>query len=264
MQKNVIFLRELGSQIHLDRFTTTRAVLLLKLIRTVWRMGALIRSIFIGGGSPRIVNCLSSIQWGFWRLWGTNLGHLLVIRSPATKSSHYSAFSQRCVSVYCWIFPVFMSLDLDLKIVIGIWEDQICVNPWNEGLSSTVIFYSISYSCTWCLINRISVDLQGFLFWVHSIKIMWWICGIIWRIKKSFNTFFHQEFDICSILVDVRQFKNHKWELSFFLECSLFGLAITIARVVSNSLNLIFKVSSFYINPPPPHTHPSVVKRFLS
>lgn len=35
MQKNVIFLRELGSQIHLDLFMTTRAAPLLKLIKIV-------------------------------------------------------------------------------------------------------------------------------------------------------------------------------------------------------------------------------------
>lgn len=97
MQKNVICLLESGSQTHWGRFTLMRAAMLLKSIKIAWRTGDQIRVIFIGGGSPMTVNCLCLIQRGFWRLWGTSLGRLLVIQFLETMFNHCFAFFQRFV-----------------------------------------------------------------------------------------------------------------------------------------------------------------------
>lgn len=107
IQINVIYLRESGSQTPQDQLIQMRAVLLLNLLKIVWRMGDLIQVICIGDGSHMVAMFLFLMQRNFWMSCEINLGHWLVILFSATMSSRWFAFLLRCSSDFSAEFCCF-------------------------------------------------------------------------------------------------------------------------------------------------------------
>lgn len=117
VQENVIFLLGIGSEIRQVLFTLMRAANLLKLIRIVWRMGGLIKGIFIGGGIHETVSCPNSMPRDFLRWWGIKHGHWLAIQYLEIMFNHCFVFSQRYklnTIVFWYIYSIILFIPFSL------------------------------------------------------------------------------------------------------------------------------------------------------
>jgi hypothetical protein len=166
MQKVVIFSMASGFPIHQGQLTLMQAATSLSLLRTVWQMGGLTQIISVGDGSHMVVRYHHLMARSFWMAWRASIGHLLVIPSFATTSSH-------CFVFFLRYSRNFLHVRADLYVwFIFLWQCAVCF--YYITFSSYIFFFLyicmykefliLTINLVWVL--PLCVSRQGYDVWV--------------------------------------------------------------------------------------------------